>query len=403
MPSIRLLKLIVLTALLANGCRPARQGTASLDRKEFTAPTSKPAERAGVAVYVDDELIRDYQPVPSLVTKVTKITRPKFPVIDAHCHWSLEQNPQRLLAAMDKLGETKAINLSGGFGPTLEQMLTKFHDAAPDRLFIFCNIDFSKIDEPTFSEDAVHAIESARGKGCAGLKIFKSLGLTTKDKSGKLIAVDDARLDPIFDACGRLGMPVLIHSGDPRAFFQPIDQHNERWMQLRRHPDWSFFGPQFPSYDEVMAQHLRMISKHPNTTFISAHLANCGEDLATLSTWLRERPNLYVDLSGRVPEVGRQPYAGRKFLLEFQDRILFGTDRYPGRIDQPRELIYFRYLETDDEYFNYYDNKYPTEGEWRIYGASLPDDVLRKIYSENAERALKGLPPLASTTNGQAH
>jgi predicted TIM-barrel fold metal-dependent hydrolase len=359
-------------------------------------PAVKPTPRAGVAVYVDDELIRDYKPTPTLVTKVTPVTAPKFPVIDAHCHWTLGQDPQRMLAAMDRLGLEKAVNLSGGWGPGLDAMLDKFAAAGGGRLLVFCNIDFKRLDDPTFGDDVVGFLEIARNKGVAGVKIFKGLGLSIQDRSGRIVAVDDPRLDPVWETCGRLNMPVLIHSGDPRAFFQPIDRRNERWMQLRRHPDWSFFGPGFPSYDEVLAQHNRVLERHPRTVFISAHLANSGDDLAKLSAWLRRYPNLYVDLSGRVPELGRQPYAGRAFLIEFQDRVLFGTDRYPGRPDQPRELIYYRYLETGDEYFDYYDNPFPTEGEWRIYGAFLPDEVLKKVYHDNAERALKGLPPIAT-------
>lgn len=347
-----------------------------------------------MAVYVDDDLMMDYKPEPALVTKKSTITKPKFPVIDIHCHWSLKQDPQRLLKAMDQLGEDKAVNLSGGFGPELDKMLAACRGADKDRLLVFCNLDFARIDDPTFATDVVKYLEDAHAKGAAGLKVFKNLGLTVKDKSGRRVAVDDPRLDPAWDACARLKMPVLIHSGDPTAFFQPIDRHNERWMQLRRHPDWDFARPGFPTYAQVMAEHTRMIARHPDTVFISAHLANSGEDLATLSMWLDMHPNLYVDISGRVPELGRQPYSGRKFLIKYQDRVSFGTDRYPGRIDQPRELIYYRYLETDDEYFDYYDNPFPTEGDWRIYGAYLPDMVLRKIYHDNAARALRGAKPV---------
>jgi predicted TIM-barrel fold metal-dependent hydrolase len=394
--SLALFGIGLLLALI--GCQSHMQVPPQLASRSTSQPTSQPVERAGVAVYVDDDMVLDYKPDPTLVTKVTPITKPKFPVIDSHCHWFMVQSPQLILAAMDRLGVEKAVNLSGGWGKQLDQLLEKFHKASPERLLIFCNVDFSKIDDPNFAVDTVHSLEDARRKGVSGLKVFKNLGLTTHDRSGHLIAIDDPRLDPIWDACGRLGMPVLIHSGDPQAFFQPIDRKNERWMQLRRHPDWSFYGPQYPTYDEVLAQHIRMISRHPKTIFISAHLANSGDDLEKLGRWLRENPNMYTDLSGRVPELGRQPFAGRRFLIEFQDRVLFGTDRYPGRPDQPRELIYYRYLETDDEYFNYYDNPFPTEGEWRIYGAYLPDDVLKKIYHDNAERALHGLAPVVPST-----
>jgi predicted TIM-barrel fold metal-dependent hydrolase len=281
-------------------------------------------------------------------------------------------------------------------------MLSKFTAVAPDRLLIFANVDFKRIDELDFGKAAAAELEHARELGARGLKIFKSLGLTIKDMSGQVVAIDDPRLDPIWDICGKLKMPVLIHAADPVAFFRPVDRRNERWMQLKRHPDWSFHGPGFPTYEQVLAQQDRMIARHPQTVFISAHLSNSGEDLARLSRWLDETPNVYVDISGRVPELGRQPYAARRFLIRYQDRVLFGTDRYPGRADQPRNRIYYRFLETDDEYFDYYDHPFPPEGEWKIHGVFLPDEVLRKIYHENAERALAGLMPRAISVEGRA-
>ncbi len=342
----------------------------------------------GPAVYVGDTIIKRYDPDPALVTKVTPVRTPAFPATDIHAHWSLKVTPQALLAAMDDLGVERSVNLSGGFGPQLDQMLETYHKAAPRRLLIFANIDFDRIDEPGFGESMASMLEAAHAKGVAGVKIFKSLGLTIKDGSGKVVPIDDPRLDPIWAKCGELGIPVLIHSADPVAFFRPIDERNERWLQLHRFPSWSFHGPEFPSYEEVLQQHDRMIARHPGTTFISAHMGSQAEDLKTLGERLARLPNMFVDISGRVAELGRQPYAARRFLVEWQDRVVYGTDRYPGRPDQPRHRIYYRFLETDDEYFKYYDHPFPPTGEWRIYGVHLPPDVLRKIYQTNADRAL---------------
>lgn len=342
----------------------------------------------GPAVYVGETIIKGYDPTPALVTKVTPVPRPKFPATDIHAHWSLQLDPAQLLAAMDDLGLERAVNLSGGFGDQLDRMLEKFHAAAPGRLVIFANLDTKQIDAPDFGQRMAAMIRAAHARGLGGLKIFKSLGLTIKDASGRVVPIDDARFDPIWSTCGDLGIPVLIHSADPIAFFDPIDEKNERWVQLHRHPDWSFHGPQFPSFAEVIRQHDAMIARHPKTTFISAHMGSQAEDLASLGERLARLPNLVVDISGRVAELGRQPYASRRFLLQWQDRVLFGTDRYPGRPDQPRNRIYYRFLETDDEYFKYYDHPFPPTGEWRIYGVHLPDEVLRKIYQTNADRAL---------------
>ncbi len=358
------------------------------------AQTTGPAEDAGVAVYVGKEMVKGYRPTPALVRKETPVVMPKFPVVDIHCHWSIYQDPVELIKAMDALGMSKAVDLSGGYGDYLDRMIEKFHMPYPDRVFVLCNIDWKKIDDPTFGQDVTAYLKSAKGKGASGLKIFKDLGLNVKDKTRKIVSIDDPRLEPVWKTCGELKMPILMHSGDPVAFFQPVDEHNERWMQLKRHPDWTFYGPQFPTWEQVLQQHVSVIQKHPGTVFISAHLANCGEDLQRLASIMDRCPNMYADISGRVAEIGRQPYSARKFLIKYQDRILFGTDRYPGRTDQERNSVYYRFLETDDEYFDYYNHPFPPEGEWKIYGVFLPDEVLKKIYHENADRALAGEMPL---------
>ena len=352
------------------------------------AQSREPEPPMGTAIFVGDTVLKPYDPTPALVSPETPVARAKYPATDIHAHWPASVEPAALLEAMDDLGVERAVNLSGGVGAQLDRMLERYHDAAPGRLVIFANIDFSRIDEPTFGTNAVEMLERARARGAAGVKIFKSLGLTIKDRGGRVVPIDDPRLDPIWAACGRLGLPVLIHSADPVAFFQPIDARNERWLQLKRHPDWSFHGPEFPAREEVLAQRDRVIARHPRTTFVGAHLGDNAEDLAALSRRLERLPNFVVDLSAREAEIGRQPYTARRFFLRWQDRILFGTDRYPGRPDQPRHRLYYRLLETDDEYFKYYDHPFPPTGEWRVYGLHLPDAVLEKIYRTNADRVL---------------
>lgn len=341
----------------------------------------------GTAVYVHDDVVWGYDPVPTLEADEHEVARAAVPATDVHCHWSERQDPSAMLAAMDARNIERAVNLSGGWGSRFDRMI-EMCSVAPDRLLVFCNVDFSRIDEADFAEAAVAELRRCRERGAAGLKIFKDLGLRIRDGSGSLVAIDDARLDPIWEACGALGMPVLIHTADPIAFFEPVDEHNERWMQLKRHPGWSYYGTDVPSRETLLAQRDRMIARHPGTTFIGAHMGGDSADLAALGRRLEALPNLVVDMSARVAELGRQPYTARRFFIEYQDRILFGTDRYPGREEQPRSRIYFRFLETDDEYFDYYENDFPPTGEWKIYGLFLPHDVLAKVYKSNADRVL---------------
>jgi hypothetical protein len=328
----------------------------------------------------------DYRPRSMLQTPEHPVSRARFPVADVHCHWSGDLAPEALVADMDRLGIAYAVNLSGGWGAQLDTLLERYQGFAPDRFEILMNVDFSEIDQPGFGSKWAGLLEEAKAKGAAGLKIFKDLGLTIRDGSGELVPIDDPRLDPIWAKCGELGLPVLIHSADPLAFFEPIDRFNERLMQLGRHPDWSFYGPQFPDRGEILAQRNRVLEKHPGTTFIGAHLGANAEDLAALGRVLDRYPNFVVDIAGRVAELGRQPYTARRFFLEYPDRILFGTDRYPGRASQPRYRPYFRFLETRDEYFEYHEHDFPPTGEWRIHGIFLPDDVLEKVYHLNADR-----------------
>lgn len=377
------LSLILSLAVLSlNGCRS--EPVAATNEPEV------PESEIGMAVHVGDAIVRNYRPNSTLNVPVTEVRSAAFPAIDAHCHWTIRQDPQALLDAMDERNVLRAINLSGGWGERLDAMLDIFHRTSPDRLLIFCNIDWSRIDEPDFGQAMSEFLRDAHRRGVSGLKIFKDLGLRVRDASGEAVHIDDPRLDPIWHTCGQLRMPVLIHSADPAPFFQPLDENNERWMQLQRRPSWSFHGDEFPSRDVVMAQRNRVLARHPNTTFIGAHMGSHAGDLVELARVLDAYPNFYVDISGRVGELGRQPYSTRRFMIKYQDRVLFGTDRYPGRTMQPRYRIYFRFLETEDEYFDYYDHPFPPAGEWKIYGVGLPADVLRKVYFENAEQLLSG-------------
>ncbi len=231
-------------------------------------------------------------------------------------------------------------------------------------------------------------LAEAKAAGASGLKVFKDLGLGYRNPDGSFIRVDDPRWDPIWQACGKLGLPVLIHTADPKAFFLPIDATNERYEELSRHPEWSFAGPGFPSYDELIRQFLAIVERHPQTTFIGAHVASSAEDLAAVGGWLDRYPNLYVDIAARIGELGRQPRTARRFFEKYADRILFGTD---GPRVSERLTYHWRLLETADEYFPYAENPFPPQGFWRIYGLELGEKVLKKVYFENACRLIPGV------------
>ncbi len=335
-----------------------------------------------LAAQPGDLRLLDWQPISQLVVKETKVMQPKFPVIDIHNHLGNLDKTQEYLEEMNKAGVWICVSLDGRSRDNFyKKHLEVSNSISNERFIVFFSPDFSKIDEHNFGTKEAQKLEEAVKMGCRGLKIFKNLGLTLKDKSGKVVPVDDPRIDPIWAKCGELGIPVMIHVTDPKAFHAgPVDKYNERYDELAEHPNWSFYGDEFPAKNEILDQRNRVIARHPNTIFIGAHVGNLPEELGRVSMWLEKYPNFYVDINARISELGRQPYTARKFMIKYQDRILFGTDT-PCNAESYR--VYYRFLETDDEYFD------PTpahklQGRWMIYGLYLPDEVLEKIYNTNA-------------------
>ncbi len=332
-------------------------------------------------------LLGDFHPESMLHVPQHKVDRARFGVIDVHNHVNDAMRsidgehipPAELVAMMDRLNIRTMVILTGLWGDKLQAVIDEMVKPYPGRFLVFTMIDWSRIDEPGFSRLMVHQLDDSVRRGARGLKILKDLGLGVKDKTGKLIAVDDSRLDPVWEECGRLGIPVFIHTGDPEAFFYPIDAKNERYEELVEHPDWSFYGPQFPSLESLLEARNRVFGRHPRTTFVSLHMG-WPENLDWVAAMLDRYPNVYAEFGARETELGRQPGRARKLFLDFPDRILFGTDLHP----EP-ELYrnYFRWLETSDEYFDPYDTG---QGRWKIYGMALPDAVLEKIYHLNAEK-----------------
>jgi len=333
-------------------------------------------------------LLKDFDPKAMLHVPQHQVPRAKFPVIDVHNHVNdpggihgEEIPPAEVVRRMDEANVEKIVILTGQWGDKLQGLIDKMVKPYPDRFIVFAQIDYTNIDDPNFGAQQVAQLQDAVRRGARGLKVLKDLGLSDRDRSGKLVAIDDPRLDPIWEECGRLGIPVALHTSDPEAFFTPVDNHNERYEELHENPSWNFSGAGFPSKEQLLADRNHVFEKHPHTTFIALHVANWPENLDAVSFWLDKYPNLLVEFGAREAELGRQPRRARKFFLEYQDRIMFGTDSEP---ETAMYANYFRWLETGDEYFPYWG--YPGQGRWEIYGMDLPDAVLEKVYHKNADR-----------------
>ncbi len=339
--------------------------------------------------------LTDYRPRSKLITKTTAVLRPRYPVIDAHNHlgddfgggWH-KRPVAELLDLLDKAGVQTYVDLDGGWGEDiLQQRLDKFKAATPKRFAIFGGVNWNAWRDygDGFGEWAAQRLREQAKWGAQGLKIWKNFGLQVKDHRDNLVAIDNLRLDPLWQTAGELNLPVMIHIADPVAFFDPPDATNERWEELQAHPNWRFPSPPFPSFMTLMSQFANLVSRHPHTTFIGAHVGCYAENLNWVGRLLDKCPNFYIDISARIGELGRQPYAARRFFLRYANRILFGTDSGP---DLASYRLYYRFLESDDEYFNYDLESPPGQGRWRIYGLFLPPDVLEKIYGLNAKTIL---------------
>ncbi len=323
-----------------------------------------------------------YNPPTTLKTEQHDLKRSKFPFIDIHNHQGGMNTADlsKLVGKMDTLNMGVLVNLSGrGFrssGDHLEKSIENINRQYPARFVLFTNIDFTDIDNPEWGARAAKQIADDVQRGAMGLKIYKSLGLSSKDKSGKIIPIDDPRIDPVWKKCGELGIPVLIHSADPKQFWQPIDSLNERWLELKLHPGRRHDKDPI-SWETVMAQQHNLFRKHPKTKFINAHLGWFGSDLKKLGGLLDQFPNMYTEIGAVIAELGRQPRAAKTFLTKYQDRVLFGKDSWvPDEYE-----TYFRVLETEDDYFPYHKRYHAF---WPMYGIGLPDKILKKIYYKNA-------------------
>ena len=327
-----------------------------------------------------------YDPPSTLIVPEHKLTRSKYPFIDIHNHQPSmgSQNLQSLLKDMDQLNMAVMVNLSGSNGNALKQAADNIKANAPKRFIVFANINFNGIGENGWTEKAVRQLEEDVKNGANGLKIFKSLGFSVKDNTGKRVTVDDVRLDGIWEKCGQLKIPVIIHTADPKSFWDPMDERNERWLELKTHAGRKRSDTDPAPFETLIQEQHNMFKKHPKTTFIAAHFGWFPNDLARLGKLLDEMPNVVVEFGAVIAELGRQPKAAKSFFTKYQDRILFGKDSWV-----PEEYAtYFRVLETEDEYFPYH-KKY--HAFWRMYGMVLPDEILKKVYYKNALRIVPNI------------
>jgi len=358
--------------------------------------------------------LANFQPRSMLHVPETKVPRSRYPVIDIHTHLSFAAQTangvamgeamkyldpvEALVPLMDRKNIRVMVNLTGGVGKGLDETIRRYQKPYPERFVTFTEPWWERTNQPGYSQFQADEIGRAQQAGARGLKILKTLGLYLREgiSKGPLVKIDDLRFDAMWETCGSLGMPVAIHVSDPEAFFLPIDRFNERFEELNNHPDWSFYGRDFPSNAELLEARNRVMARHPNTQFIVLHVGNDAENLPYVGECMDRFPNMHVELGARIGELGRQPRMARKFFEKYQDRILFGTDAVPHGADTPQQIfndelyeIYYRFLETEDEYFDYAPAPVPPQGRWRIYGLGLPDAILRKVYYENAAQLLR--------------
>jgi predicted TIM-barrel fold metal-dependent hydrolase len=341
-------------------------------------------------------LLENYRPTSCLMTKSTDVITPRYPVIDAHNHlgddfgggW-INHPISELIDLLDQAGIRLFVDLDGGWGEDiLVDHIDKLKSRYSDRFQVFGGINWEKWKSigDTFPDWAASRLKLQKQMGADGLKVWKNFGLQVRDHHGDLVKIDDRRLDIIWYTAGELGLPVMIHVADPVAFFKPVDEYNERWEELIANPDWQFTSPPYPSFNAILLGLANLVEHFPKTIFIGAHVGCYAEDLIWVGNLLERCPNFYVDISARIGELGRQPYTAKRFFTRYADRILFGSDFGPD-LDVYR--LMYRFLESDDEYFNYSVAEFPQQGRWYIYGLKLKDEILEKVYYKNAEILFK--------------
>lgn len=342
-----------------------------------------------------DLMLADWRPRAQLELPATAVERPIVPAIDVHNHlgrWLTDDwcapDVGRLIGLMDETGLETIVNLDGRWDEELEQNLDRYDRAHPDRFLTFCQLDWDLLGAPGGPAALQRQLRESADRGARGVKVWKNLGLSVRGRDGALVRPDDPEVVDVLGTAGEIGLPVLIHVADPLAFFDPLDHRNERFDELSAQPQWSYADrSRFPAFDDLLASLERLLVATPGTQYIGAHVGCVAEDLDRVEGLLRAAPNLSIDIAGRLAELGRQPRRFRRLVERFPDRVLFGTDAFPlGRSDL---TTHFRFLETDDESFDYAPGAaVPPQGRWSISAADLPRRLLPGVYAGNARRIL---------------
>jgi Amidohydrolase len=348
--------------------------------------------------------LNKYRPRARLTLPEHTVTTARFRAIDAHSHlgrwlsaWA-DREGEWLVPDVGPWLERVArynvhgfVNLDGRWGEELRANLERFDEPHPGRIATFCHVDWSLLEQPSSDKLLAAHLADSIAAGAAGVKVWKDLGLHIRDGDSELVLPDDERLAGVWQTAGEHGIPIWWHIADPLAFFDPVDEHNEFLELLDARPEWSFAGPEFPSFERLMDALEAVVAANPGTTFVALHAGCNAEDLGWVSRMLDTYPNLHIDIAARLSQLGRQPRATRELVLRHADRVLFGCDEIPHTgASYPR---HFRFLETEDEHFPHSDDDPPLSGRWAISGIGLPDDVLRAVYGENAARLVPRLAP----------
>lgn len=335
--------------------------------------------------------IVDYRPKSTLVTAEHLVPKARYGAVDYHAHIANMLTSQETLAAfmtqLDSIGVKLSVSADNLSGERLTRAIDVVRSSPyKDRVRILTGINFQGVGTPGWADKAVAQLEADVKAGAVGVgEVMKSFGLTIKKADGSRLKIDDPELDPVWDACARLNLPVFIHTADPPEFFNQLDYHNERWLELALFPDRRWMNAPYPKIEELFAERDHLFKSHPKTKFIAAHLGWHGNDLGRLGRMFDTMPNVSAELGAVLYDLGRQPRAAREFFIKYQDRLLFGKDTF-----EPSEFPYYwRVFETADEYFDYYRGYHAF---WKLYGLDLPDAVLKKVYYQNAVRMTPGLP-----------